>query len=73
MRMMRKDDCVQAVSIRAVACDFCPAVHVDLLDGNGECFATASVPREHFEPFIAQFRAAIADLDKRHSAPARKQ
>lgn len=67
-RMMRKTDCMEAASIRAVACDFCPAVHVDLLDRGGECFATASVPREHFEPFIAQFREAVAALENRHSA-----
>ncbi len=71
--MMRKPDCLEAASIRAVACDFCPAVHVDFLDRNGECFATASVPAEHFEPFIAQFRAAMAELNERHSAPARRQ
>lgn len=70
---MRKPDCLEAASIRAVACDFCPAVHVDLLDENGECFATASVPREHFDPFIAQFREAVVSLEKRHSAPPRKQ
>lgn len=70
---MRRPDCIEARSIRAVACDFCPAVHVDLLDAAGECFATGSVPREHFEPFLAQFREAMAELEKRHNAPASKQ
>ncbi len=72
-KAMRKTDCLEAASIRAVACDFCTAVHVDLLDRDGECFATASVRREHFEPFIAQFREAVAGIDKRHSAPAKRQ
>lgn len=73
LKMMRKANCLEASSVRAVACDFCPAVHVDLLNREGECFATASIPREHFEPFIEQFRAAVAELQKRHSAPAKRQ
>jgi hypothetical protein len=65
MKTMRRSDCLEAKSIRVVACDFCPAVHIDFLDGHGECFATASVPREHFDPFIAQFRDAVTELDRR--------
>ena len=29
--------------------------------------------REHFEPFIAQFRDAMAELNRRQSAPTARQ
>ncbi len=64
---------LEAKAINAHACAFCPAVHVNFLDALGQVFATASVPIENAEPFIAQFRAAMAELAARHSAPATRQ
>lgn len=63
----------EAVSITIGACDFCPAVHVNLRDQDGDIFATASVPVVIGEDFIARFRAAMAELATRHSAPVRRQ
>lgn len=63
----------ESSDISCGACDFCPAVHVNLHGVDGEVFATASVPLENCEPFIAKFRSAMAKLSERHSAPARQQ
>jgi hypothetical protein len=63
----------QAVSINAQACEFCPAVHVNLIDAEGDVFASGSVPIDTVEPFIDQIRAAVAELAKRHSAPVMRQ
>lgn len=67
------DDVREAAKISCGACDFCPAIHVDLKDAAGETFATASVPLHNAEAFIGLFRAAMTELATRHSAPARKQ
>lgn len=63
----------QAVTINATACEFCPAVHVNLMDVAGDLFASANVPIENIEPFIKQVRDAAAELATRHSAPAGRQ
>ena len=63
----------EASRISAGACDFCPAVHVNFHDDAGEVFATASVPIENCEPFIAQFRKAMGELSLRQSAPKERQ
>lgn len=63
----------EAKGISCHACDFCPAVHVNLLDHTGEIFATASVAAGDGEAFIAMFRAAMAQVATRCAAPARRQ
>lgn len=71
---MSADDILEAAQINCHACDFCAAVHVDLKDASGETFATGSVPRHNWEPFIARFRECMAEIDARqHAAPARPQ
>lgn len=52
----------EAASISCGTCDFCPAVHVNLINENGEVFATASVPIENCEPFITNFRRCMSEL-----------
>src|SRR5947209_5074106 len=34
----------EAASVNVGACNFCPSVHINLFDRDGDCFATASVP-----------------------------
>ena len=63
----------QAANISAGACDLCPAIHINFLDADGDCFATASVPIANAEPFIKQVRDAMGIIGKRHSAPSRRQ
>lgn len=63
----------EAKSINCGECDFCPAVHVNLIDAEGDIFATASVPCEIGEQFIAHFRSCMTGLARRSSAPTRKQ
>jgi hypothetical protein len=67
------DDFKQAENINAQACDFCPAVHINLMDGNGEVFASGSIPVQECEAFIAMIRCAVLELGKRHSAPTGRQ
>lgn len=64
---------LEAASIDCAACDFCPAVHINLIDGAGDVFATASVPIHIAEDFIARFRACMREIATRHAAPARRQ
>lgn len=69
----RESDIQEADTISVGSCDFCPAVHVNLRDRNGDIFATASVPIFNCEAFIANFRECMRELGERHSAPARRQ
>jgi hypothetical protein len=72
--MVESIDILEAATINCHACDFCDVVHVDFYDVDGTNFATASVPRHNWEPFIARFRHCMAEIDKRpRAAPARKQ
>ena len=63
----------EAVTVAVGVCDFCPAVHVNFRDGNGDCFATASVPVANCAGFIRKFQEALAEIHRRHSTPTRKQ
>jgi hypothetical protein len=66
-------DIREAASISMGACDFCPSVHVNLLDSAGQVFASASVLTGDGEAFIAMFRAAMAQVATRCAAPAMRQ
>lgn len=63
----------QAAAIDTGACDFCPAIHVNLYDAQGECFATGSVPIANAEAFIKRFGEAMGLIAKRHRAPGMRQ
>lgn len=63
----------EAASVSCGACDFCPAVHVNLIDHAGDKFATASVPAHVGEEFIRRFRAALVELGRRSAAPVPRQ
>lgn len=63
----------EAASISCGSCDFCAAVHVNLLNENGDVFATASVPAYVADEFIARFRMCMTEIANRVSAPLRRQ
>jgi threonine dehydrogenase-like Zn-dependent dehydrogenase len=71
--MTAKDQARQAANIDCGTCDFCAAVHVNLMDENHSIFATASVPAAVGEEFISRFRECLSELGSRCSAPAVKQ
>ena len=73
VRAVERSDVQEAASINCGACDFCAAVHVNLIDESGEIFATASVPAAIGEEFIARFRTAMSEVAKRSPAPGRIQ
>lgn len=64
---------LEAASITVGACESCPAVHVNLIDIDGNVFATANVPAETCAEFIVRFRACATEIAQRHSAPSRQQ
>lgn len=64
---------VEAKSIRCYSCAHCPAVHIDLLDENGFCFATAVVPTSVGHAFVAQFHEAMETIAMTHPAPEGRQ
>ena len=51
----------EAVSVNVGSCDFCSAVHINLLDADGECFATAALPVHHVDEFC---RRMCAERDR---------
>jgi hypothetical protein len=70
----RPDEILEAAKIDFGACDFCNAVHVNFFDVNGDVFATASLPIELEEAFIAKFKGCVREIRGRaHAAPARRQ
>jgi hypothetical protein len=69
-----RDDIEEAAKINCHACEFCNAVHVDLIDADGLVYATASVPLEIEQDFIARFCECVREVQARpHPAPARRQ
>lgn len=62
-----------AASINVGVCDSCPAVHVNLIDAGGEVFATASVPIQVGDQFIARFKACMDEVQERAPAGSRTQ
>jgi hypothetical protein len=69
-----KSDILEAKSINAGACDFCDAVHINLLDAGGDVFATASLPASSGEHFIGRIRECMAEIARRGCpSPARRQ
>jgi hypothetical protein len=63
----------EAESVDVGACDFCATAHINLFDKDGNLFASAGLPAELIEPFIARLRAVAAELAARCSAPTRRQ
>lgn len=62
-----------ADSITCHLCDFCPAVHINFLDPDGEVFATASVAASDGKKFISMFRACLRESGTRVAAPIGRQ
>lgn len=55
----------QASGISCAICDHCAGVHVNLRDAKGNLFASALVPVETGEAFLAQFSACMAEIIQR--------
>ena len=64
-RAHEERDPQEAVQINVGACSFCDGVHINLIDADGEIFATAVVPCDVGEAFIADFRAAMREIAQR--------
>jgi hypothetical protein len=64
---------LEAARIDFGACDFCNAVHINFFDVNNNVFATASLPIELEEAFIAKFKGCVSEIKARHAAPAMRQ
>lgn len=69
----KRDLPIEAASVNLGPCDFCPAIHINLLDAEGTVFATASLPVELAEEFITRMRSCAQELTLRHAAPQRRQ
>lgn len=62
-----------ADSISCHLCDFCPGVHINFHDPEGDVFATAVVPVETGKVFMRQFRACMRESGTRVAAPRGRQ
>lgn len=62
-----------AAKVTCGSCDFCPSVHINLIDGDGELFATAALPVASLDAFIKQLRDCAGEIMTRSRAPARRQ
>jgi hypothetical protein len=70
----RRENIMEAARINCHACDFCSAVHIDLIDSDGDIFATAHVPLAIEQDFIARFCECVREVQSRpHAAPARRR
>jgi hypothetical protein len=70
---VRAEQPQQAVSIAIGVCEVCPAVHVNLIDGTGAVYATASVPVEVGSTFIKRFRDGLIEAAARRPVPETRQ
>lgn len=73
--IVRKSDgeVLQAASISFGACDFCPAVHFNLIAENGIIFAMASLPSGDVEEAIKRIRKVVTVLASRPSTTSVRQ
>ncbi len=64
---------LQAASITLGRCDFCPGVHINLLDAAGTVFATAVIGVDIKQRLLEDLNKEFAELARIASAPARRQ